>query len=214
MPLGTDSPRSPPRRHAPPRQHSETEGRSVMAVAPEHLEQLPAEFSSICSRSRAPPAPQALSRLGTVSAGPALNIPEPREEGLRPCGETVPSSAPMSALTTEHYTLKSARSSTITEANGRSSLFPSAVSGGLLARALVAQLDRLQRDPPRSCFGCARVISDRSGAAACADGGRRSHGGQPDLMPDRARTAAGQRASRTCVPTATAGCPPQRQEPS
>ena len=49
----------------------------------------------------------------------------------------------MSALTTEHYTLQAARSSTILEANGRSSLFLSAVSGGLLALALVAQLDRL-----------------------------------------------------------------------
>jgi hypothetical protein len=72
-----------------------------------------------------------------------MNIPEPREEGLRPSGETVPSSTLMSALTTEHYTLQAARSSTILEANGRSSLFLSAVSGALLALALVAQLDRL-----------------------------------------------------------------------
>ena len=72
-----------------------------------------------------------------------MNIPEPRQEGLRPSGEIVPSSALMSALTTEHYTLQAARSSTIIEANGRSSLFLSAVSGALLALALVAQLDRL-----------------------------------------------------------------------
>jgi hypothetical protein len=49
----------------------------------------------------------------------------------------------MSALTTEHYTLQAARSATILEANGRSSLFLSAVSGALVALALVAQLDRL-----------------------------------------------------------------------
>jgi hypothetical protein len=35
-----------------------------------------------------------------------VNIPEPREQGLRPAGETVPSSTLMSALTTEHYTLQ------------------------------------------------------------------------------------------------------------
>jgi hypothetical protein len=49
----------------------------------------------------------------------------------------------MSALTTEHYTLQSARSSTIVEANGRSQLFLSAVSGATVALALVAQLDTL-----------------------------------------------------------------------
>jgi len=54
-----------------------------------------------------------------------------------------PSSALISALTTEHYTLQSARGSTITEANGRSSQFLSAVSGATVALALVAQLDRM-----------------------------------------------------------------------
>ncbi|MCZ2805728.1 hypothetical protein O2W18_11480 [Modestobacter sp. VKM Ac-2983] len=48
----------------------------------------------------------------------------------------------MSALTTEHYTLQAPRSSTVIEANGRSSLFLSAVSGALVALALVVQLDR------------------------------------------------------------------------
>jgi hypothetical protein len=49
----------------------------------------------------------------------------------------------LSALTTEHYTLQSARSSTIVEANGRSLLFLSAVSGAIVALALVAQMDQL-----------------------------------------------------------------------
>jgi hypothetical protein len=49
------------------RDSTSTEGRSVMAVATEHLEQLPVESSSTCSTSRVPPAPQALSRLRTVS---------------------------------------------------------------------------------------------------------------------------------------------------
>ena len=72
-----------------------------------------------------------------------MNSPEARELNSRPAGETVPSSALLSALTTEHYTLQSSRTSTIVEANGRSSLFLSAVSGALVALALVAQLDRL-----------------------------------------------------------------------
>ena len=56
---------------------------------------------------------------------------------------TEPNPALMSALTTEHYTLQSARASTIAEANGRSMLFLSAVSGATVVLALVAQLDRV-----------------------------------------------------------------------
>jgi hypothetical protein len=56
---------------------------------------------------------------------------------------TGPHPALMSALTTEHYTLQSARTSTIAEANGRSMLFLSSVSGATVALALVAQLDRM-----------------------------------------------------------------------
>jgi hypothetical protein len=54
-----------------------------------------------------------------------------------------PNSALMSALTTEHYTLQSSRTSTIVEANGRSLLFMSSVSGATVALALAAQLDRM-----------------------------------------------------------------------
>jgi hypothetical protein len=50
----------------------------------------------------------------------------------------------MSALTTEHYTLQAARTSTVIEANGRSHLFLSAVSGATVALALVAQLDTMR----------------------------------------------------------------------
>jgi len=57
--------------------------------------------------------------------------------------QTGPNPALLSALTTEHYTLQAARASTVVEANGRSLLFLSAVSGGTVALALVAQLDRL-----------------------------------------------------------------------
>jgi hypothetical protein len=49
----------------------------------------------------------------------------------------------LAALTTEHYALQASRSSTVVEANGRSSLFLSATSAATVALALVAQLDRL-----------------------------------------------------------------------
>ena len=54
-----------------------------------------------------------------------------------------PNPALMSALTTEHLSLQSSRTSTIVEANGRSMLFLSSVSGATVALALVAQLDRM-----------------------------------------------------------------------
>src|SRR5215210_1064776 len=60
-----------------------------------------------------------------------------------PADPAGPNPALVSALTTEHYTLQSARASTIAEANGRSLLFLSAVSGATVALALVAQLDRV-----------------------------------------------------------------------
>lgn len=56
-----------------------------------------------------------------------------------------PSGALMSAFTTEHFTLQSARSATILEANGRSQLFLSAATGVTVALALVAELDGLDR---------------------------------------------------------------------
>ena len=57
--------------------------------------------------------------------------------------EQKPSPALLAALTTEHYTLQASRSSTVVEANGRSSLFLSATSAATVALALVAQLDHL-----------------------------------------------------------------------
>lgn len=57
--------------------------------------------------------------------------------------ERSPNPALLAALTTEHYTLQASRSSTVVEANGRSSLFLSATSAATVALALVAQLDQL-----------------------------------------------------------------------
>lgn len=56
-------------------------------------------------------------------------------------GETS-ASALLLALTTEHFTLQTARSATIAESNGRVSLFLGAVSSSLIAIALVGQLSR------------------------------------------------------------------------
>ena len=49
-----------------------------------------------------------------------------------------PRPAAVTFVTTEHFTLQGARSSTITESTGRASVFLGAVSGGLIALGLVA----------------------------------------------------------------------------
>lgn len=72
-----------------------------------------------------------------------MNTTENRDPAGGSVAADVPSGALLSALTTEHYTLQAARSSTVVEANGRSLLFLSAVSGATVALALVAQLDKL-----------------------------------------------------------------------
>jgi hypothetical protein len=53
------------------------------------------------------------------------------------------SSQLVSIMTTEHYNLQTGRAMTVSEANGRASLFVGAVSSGLVALALVAQLSHL-----------------------------------------------------------------------
>ncbi len=53
------------------------------------------------------------------------------------------SSQLVSIMTTEHYTLQTGRAMTISEANGRSSLFVGAVSSGLVALAFVGQISHL-----------------------------------------------------------------------
>jgi len=53
------------------------------------------------------------------------------------------SSQLVSIMTTEHYNLQTGRSMTISETNGRSSLFVGAVSSGLVALAFVGQISHL-----------------------------------------------------------------------
>ena len=54
-----------------------------------------------------------------------MNLPENRDPTYQGEG-AAPTAALLSALTTEHYTLQSARASTVVEANGRSLMFLSA----------------------------------------------------------------------------------------
>jgi hypothetical protein len=49
----------------------------------------------------------------------------------------------VSIMTTEHYNLQTGRSMTISEANGRASLFVGAVSSGLIALTFVGQISHL-----------------------------------------------------------------------
>ena len=53
------------------------------------------------------------------------------------------SSQLVSIITTEHYNLQTGRSMTISETNGRSSLFVGAVSGGLIVLTFVGQIAHL-----------------------------------------------------------------------
>jgi hypothetical protein len=54
-----------------------------------------------------------------------------------------PRSAAVSFVTTEHFTLQGARSSTIAESVGRATMFLTSVSGGLVALGLVATAARI-----------------------------------------------------------------------
>jgi hypothetical protein len=62
---------------------------------------------------------------------------ENREAGAG-IAETEPRPAAVTFVTTEHFTLQGARSSTIAEATGRATMFLGAVSGGLVALGLIA----------------------------------------------------------------------------
>jgi hypothetical protein len=53
-------------------------------------------------------------------------------------GAANPRPVAVSVITTEHFTLQGARSSTIAESTGRASMFLSAISGGLVALGLIA----------------------------------------------------------------------------
>jgi hypothetical protein len=58
--------------------------------------------------------------------------------GQEAAGAAGPRPVAVSVITTEHFTLQGARSSTIAESTGRASMFLSAISGGLVALGLIA----------------------------------------------------------------------------
>jgi hypothetical protein len=74
---------------------------------------------------------QHLSGITEIAAGAS------RRSG-RGIADSDPRPAAVTFVTTEHFTLQGARSSTISESTGRASVFLQAVSGGLVALGLVA----------------------------------------------------------------------------
>jgi hypothetical protein len=60
-----------------------------------------------------------------------------QSSGIGP-DRSAPAPAAVSFVTTEHFTLQGARSSTVAEATGRATMFLGAVSGGLVALGLIA----------------------------------------------------------------------------
>jgi hypothetical protein len=68
-----------------------------------------------------------------------LTLVDDTDRGNRPgLAHGDPRPAAVTFVTTEHFTLQGARSSTISESTGRASVFLGAVSGGLIALGLVA----------------------------------------------------------------------------
>ena len=63
---------------------------------------------------------------------------EETDRGNEPGRERDPRPATVTFVTTEHFTLQGARSSTISESTSRASVFLGAVSGGLVALGLIA----------------------------------------------------------------------------
>jgi hypothetical protein len=80
--------------------------------------------------------------MSTIRQEQAMN--KPTTEQLRPLGHAEGQPAFMQALTTEHFTLQTARAVAVSEGNGRTALYLGALSSTLVALALVAQ---------RSLFG-------------------------------------------------------------
>jgi hypothetical protein len=67
----------------------------------------------------------------------------PRRESDADGPAAAPRPAAVSFATTEHFTLQTARASTIAESTGRATMFLGAVSGGLIALGLIATASRV-----------------------------------------------------------------------
>jgi hypothetical protein len=66
-------------------------------------------------------------------------VNKPSVERILPAGQPERQQAFMQALTTEHFTLQTARAVAVSEGNGRTALYVGALSSTLVALALVAQ---------------------------------------------------------------------------
>jgi hypothetical protein len=86
--------------------------------------------------------------------------------------------------TTEHFNLQTARSLTVSEANGRASIYLAALSGNLIALAFVGQMSRLG------------ATFDAFAPAPACDSDRHAAGAHR-----RSRCAPAKRASACAVPT-------------
>jgi hypothetical protein len=76
-------------------------------------------------------------------AGDSIGVAIPPVSDRDAGDGTDPRSAAVTFVTTEHFVLQGARSSTIAESNGRATMFLAAVSGGLVALGLVATASSL-----------------------------------------------------------------------
>ena len=78
----------------------------------------------------------------TVSAGPqeAQAAPPPATPQPTPSEDSERQRQLLQALTTEHFTLQTARSATIADSNGRSALYLSTVSSAVVALAFIGQV--------------------------------------------------------------------------
>ena len=81
-----------------------------------------------------------MPRLQDGKIWAARKIPVTQPEPSTKIDEAGPDPRPpaVTFVTTEHFVLQGARSSTIAESSGRANMFPAAVSGGLVALGLVA----------------------------------------------------------------------------
>jgi hypothetical protein len=81
----------------------------------------------------------------TLGAGASRAVDDRRDSGTAAFAESLgPRLGPaVTFATTEHFNLQTARALTVSEANGRASIYLAALSGNLIALAFVGQMSRL-----------------------------------------------------------------------
>jgi hypothetical protein len=97
------------------------------------------QFGEQVRRDNAAEIEDEASVAHAVSLGGRWKFVDNTDRGVKPDhADGDPSPATVTFVTTEHFTLQGARSSTISESTSRASVFLGAVSGGLIALGLVA----------------------------------------------------------------------------